>query len=227
MKKLKRLLVVLLLLTAAFFIYVEIVNRNSVNMTYRQKILKAIYPAWMWWAKLTGKNSSEASGKKSPKVSFYSLEAEMNDGSKIDFSKFKGKKVMLVNTASNCGYTNQYSDLQSLYEKHKDSLIVLGFPSNDFKEQEKGTDEEIAQFCKVNFGVSFPLMKKSIVKRSAGQNQVYQWLTDSSKNGWSGQSPEWNFSKYIINEEGALTHYFGPTIPPASNEILDAIKVKP
>jgi glutathione peroxidase len=224
MKKLKRLLIVLLVLTAAFFMYVEIVNRNSVNMTYRQKILKAVYPAIMWWAKLTGKSSAKISGNKTPKTSFYSLQTLMNDGSTVDFSKFKGKKVLLVNTASNCGYTNQYSDLQSLHEKYKDSLIVLGFPSNDFKEQEKGTDEDIAQFCKVNFGVSFPLMKKSTVTREAGQNPVYQWLTDSTKNGWSTQLPQWNFSKYLVDEEGTLTHYFGPTISPTSKEILDAVK---
>lgn len=223
MKKLKRLLLILLLFIAGFFIYVEIVNYNSVDMTYRQKILKAIYPAWMWWAKLTGKNATELSGKKEPIVPFYSLEAIKNDGSKFSFNSMKGKKVLLVNTASNCGYTNQYADLQALQEKFADGLVVLGFPSNDFKEQEKGTDEEIASFCKLNFGVTFPLMKKSSVIKSAQQNPVYQWLTDSSKNGWSAQAPVWNFSKYLVDEKGVLTHYFGPTISPMSPEVIEAI----
>lgn len=223
MKKLKRLLIVLLVLAASFFIYVEIVNRNSVNMTYRQKILKAVYPAWMWWAKITGKNATEVSGKKPPIVPFYSLEAIKNDGTTFPFSSLKGKKVLLVNTASNCGYTNQYADLQALQEKFNNNLVVLGFPSNDFKEQEKGTDEEIAEFCKVNFGVSFPLMKKSSVVKSADQNAVFQWLTDSTKNGWSTKEPSWNFSKFIVDENGVLTHYFGPTISPTSKEVIEAI----
>jgi glutathione peroxidase len=102
--------------------------------------------------------------------------------------------------------------------------MVLGFPANDFKEQEKGSDEEIARFCKVNFGVSFPLMKKSSVIRSSQQNPVFQWLTDSSKNGWSNKQPSWNFSKYLVNEEGVLTNYFGPTISPMSRDVLNAIK---
>ncbi|MBC7948457.1 MAG: glutathione peroxidase [Chitinophagaceae bacterium] len=193
-------------------------------MTYRQKVLKAIYPAWMWWSKLTRKNTKEISVKRAPLVPFYSLKAERNDGSIFDLSSLKGKKVLLVNTASDCGYTNQYEDLQKLHEEFKDSLVILGFPANDFKEQEKGSDEQIAEFCKVNFGVTFPLMKKSTVVRSASQNPVYQWLTDSSKNGWNSKAPSWNFSKYLVNEAGELTHYFGPTTSPGSSDILDAIK---
>jgi glutathione peroxidase len=224
MKKLKRLLIVLAILAVVFFVYVEIVNRNSKNMTYRQKVLKALYPAWMWWAKVTGKNAAELSGKKDPVVSFYTLKSIKNDGTELNFDQFRGKKILLVNTASNCGYTNQYDDLQKLSDQYKDSLVVIGFPANDFKEQEKGTDEEIASFCKINYGVRFPLMKKSTVIKSAEQNPVYQWLTDSSKNGWNNKAPSWNFSKYIVNEKGVLTHYFGPTIPPMSEDILDAIR---
>lgn len=225
MKKLKRFLLVVLLLIAAFAVYVEIVNRNSKNMTYRQKVLKAIYPVWMWFTRLTGKNTTElANDKKQPPVSFYSLRSILNNGDTIDFSVFKGKKVMLVNTASDCGYTNQYSDLQKLSEEYKDKLVVLGFPANDFKEQEKGSNEEIAAFCKKNYGVSFPLMDKSSVVRSAAQHPVYQWLTDSSKNGWNSKPPSWNFSKYIVNENGVLTNYFGPSIPPMSSDVIDAIK---
>jgi glutathione peroxidase len=224
MKKLKRILVVIVMFIIVFIGYVEIVNRNSRNMTYRQKVLKAVYPAWMWFANLTAKNSKELAGTKQPPVSFYTLKGLENNGTQLDFATLKGKKIMLVNTASDCGYTDQYKDLQQLYEENKDSLVIIGFPANDFKEQEKGTDEEIAKFCKVNYGITFPLMKKSTVIPSPQQNAIYQWLTDSTKNGWNNQPPSWNFSKYIVNEEGILTNYFGPTISPMAKDVLDAIK---
>ena len=223
MKKLKRFIIVLLVLIAAFAVYVEIVNRNSINMTYRQKLLKAVYPALMWFTKLTGKNTKELGGNKQPPVSFYSLKGLLNNGDTLDFADLKGKKVMLVNTASDCGYTNQYADLQKLADEYKDKLIVLGFPANDFKEQEKGTDEEIASFCKKNYGVTFPLMQKSSVVKTLEQNLAYQWLTDSTMNGWNAKPPTWNFTKYIVNEYGVLTNYFGPSISPMDNDVIKAI----
>ena len=119
-----------------------------------------------------------------------------------------------MNTASDCGYTAQYDDLQKMYMENKDKLIILGFPSNDFGNQEKGNDEEIAQFCKINFGITFPLMKKTVVKKTSAQNSVFRWLTDKKENGWNDHQPDWNFSKYFVNEEGILTHYFGPSISP-------------
>lgn len=224
MRKLKRFLYVILLLIAAFAVYVEIVNRNSKNMTYRQKVLKAFYPVLMWFNKTTGTKQKKLENEsKTPPVSFYSLSMQANNGDTVHFDSFKGKKVLLVNTASNCGYTNQYDDLQKLTEQFKDSLVVLGFPANDFKEQEKGTDAEIAAFCRQNFGVTFPLMQKSVVIKSLQQNTVFQWLTDSAKNGWNNQFPTWNFSKYLVNEKGMLTHYFDPSVSPLSNEVEDAI----
>jgi glutathione peroxidase len=195
-------------------------------MTYRQKILKAVYPAWMWITRLTGMNSTRienTTGKK-PLVSFYELEAVKNDGSTISFSAFRGKKILIVNTASDCGYTHQYNDLQRLYESYMGKLVVLGFPANDFKDQEKGTDREIAAFCQKNYGVTFPLMQKSSVKKSPAQNPVFRWLTDSSRNGWCNKSPSWNFSKYVINEEGILTHYFDPSVSPQGQEVVKAIQ---
>lgn len=222
-RKLKIALVVVLVFIIAFAVYVEVANRNSKNMTYRQKVLKAVYPVWMWWAKLTGKNTKELSGTKQPPISFYSLKAALNNGDTLDFSSLHGKKVMLVNTASDCGYTNQYSDLQKLSEQYKGRLVVIGFPANDFKEQEKGTDDEIAKFCKANYGVTFPLAKKSVVIKTAQQNPVYQWLTDSSKNGWNEKQPSWNFTKYIVNENGVLTNYFGPSISPLSRDVVKSI----
>jgi glutathione peroxidase len=225
MKKLKRFFIVILILIAAFAVYVQIVNRNSKNMTYRQKVLKAAYPAFMWFTKLTGAKSKKLShAEATPPVSFYTLKTTANNGDMIDFNSFKGKKVLLVNTASNCGYTNQYDDLQKLSEQYKNKLIVLGFPANDFKEQEKGSDAEIADFCKKNFGVTFPLMQKSTVIQSSQQNPVFQWLTDSTKNGWNSQYPSWNFSKYLVNENGALTNYFDPSVSPLGDAVVNAIK---
>jgi glutathione peroxidase len=111
-----------------------------------------------------------------------------------------------------------------LYEKYSGKLEIIGFPANDFKEQEKGTDAEIAAFCKVNFGVQFPLMQKSSVIRSDAQHPVYQWLTDSTKNGWNRKTPSWNFAKYIIDEQGRLTNYFGSSVSPLSKEVIKAIE---
>ena len=128
-----------------------------------------------------------------------------------------------MNTASDCGYTGQYDDLQKLSEAYKNKIVVIGFPANDFKEQEKGSDEEIAAFCRINFGVSFPLMQKSSVKKGAGQNKIFEWLTDSSKNGWNSQQPSWNFCKYIVDEQGRLTNYFGSTIEPLGKEITTVL----
>jgi len=220
MKKLKRFLIVLIV----FFTYVEIVNRNSKNMTYRQKILKAVYPAFIWWTNLTGTNSKALSGNKAPAVSFYDLKGILINGDTLDFAKLKGKKIMLVNTASDCGYTNQYDDLQKLADRYKDKLMVIGFPANDFKQQEKGSDNEIAQFCKLNFGVTFPLMQKSIVVKSTGQNPVFQWLTDAAKNGWNDKAPTWNFSKFLVDEKGILIRYFDPSVSPLSSAVIKAIE---
>lgn len=209
---------VLLLLTA----YVFYVNRNSKDMTIRQKLLKAFYPALMW---VSGKKANQFGNEhaKAP-VPFYSLKATTNSGTEFDFSQLKGKKVLLVNTASDCGYTGQYDDLQKLHERYQNKLVILGFPANDFKEQEKGSDEDIAQFCKINFGVTFPLMKKSSVIKGAAQNPVFKWLSDSTLNGWSNKQPSWNFSKYLINEEGELVHYFDPAVSPLSKELISAIE---
>jgi len=157
-------------------------------------------------------------------VSLYTLKATLNDGTTLNMASLKGKKILLVNTASDCGYTSQYEQLQKLYSQYGNTLVVIGFPANDFKEQEKGTNEEIASFCKKNYGVSFPLAEKSIVIKKTDQNSIFQWLTDASKNGWNNQAPTWNFCKYLVNEEGMLINYFGPAVEPTSEEIVNAIK---
>jgi glutathione peroxidase len=223
-RRLKRVLIALFILSLAFYAFVEISNRNSKNMTTRQKILKAVYPIWIWFTNRRGIKTKRLSNEKAmPTVSFYSLKDTLNNGTTFDFESLQGKKVMLVNTASDCGYTGQYDDLQKLSEQYKDSLVIIGFPANDFKEQEKGSDEEIAAFCRLNFGVSFPLMKKSSVKKGTDQNKIFEWLTDSTRNGWNNQPPSWNFCKYIVDEQGRLTHYFGSTIEPLGKEITEAL----
>jgi glutathione peroxidase len=225
LNKLKKLFLVLILLLISFWGYVEIINRNSKKMTIRQKILKAVYPLFTFWSRSAGKNVTELSNNSvKPIVPFYSLNDTLNNGSTLDFSALKGKKVLLVNTASDCGYTPQYTDLQKLYEQYGNKVTIIGFPANDFKEQEKGTDDQIAQFCKANFGVTFPLMKKSIVIKSNDQNTVYKWLTDAAQNGWNSKAPSWNFSKYLVNEEGTLINYFDPAVSPLSDEVINAIK---
>jgi glutathione peroxidase len=222
--KLKKVILVLTLLLVSFWGYVEIVNVNSSHMTARQKILKAIYPVFRWFAKSGDRNGDELTNKTAkPPVSFYSLKGILNNGDEYDFKLLRGKKVMLVNTASDCGYTPQYTELQELYDRYGANLVVIGFPANDFKDQEKGTDEEIATFCKRNFGVSFPLMKKSVVIKGNGQNPVFNWLTDAAENGWNNKQPSWNFSKYLVNEEGYLINYFGPAVSPVSEDVLRAV----
>ncbi len=196
-------------------------------LTGRQKLLKWIYPLLMFLKgkdDKTGKQLSRPQGK-TAQSSFYDLKAIANNGKEISMSDFKGKKVMIVNVASNCGFTPQYDQLEKLYKENETKLVVLGFPANDFKDQEAGSDKEIEQFCRVNFGVSFPLFKKQSVLKPA-QNNVYQWLTDETKNGWNNQQPVWNFSKYIVNENGELENYYGSSVSPLSKEVLDSLKLK-
>ena len=223
--KLKKLFLVLGMVLAAGWGYVEIINMNSRTMTTRQKILKAIYPVFAWLVRTGDQNKAVLTNETlKPIVSFYSLKSQLNNGGELDFNSLKGKKILLVNTASDCGYTPQYTELQKLYDQYRDQVVVLGFPANDFKDQEKGSDEEIASFCKKNFGISFPLMKKSIVIKTEGQNNVFKWLSDSTQNGWNNKPPSWNFSKYLINETGMLVNYFGPSVSPVSAGVINAIK---
>jgi len=175
--------------------------------------------------RLFGLNSSVLENTKnvSPPVMFYELKAVTNDENEFQFSELKGKKVLIVNVASDCGYTAQYEALQKLHEKQKDKVTVLGFPANDFQEQEKGSDEEIKQFCKANYSITFFLFKKSKVVKGEGQNPIYDWLTNPNKNGWNEHQPDWNFSKYLIDEKGKLLYFFGPSISPLGSEIISVI----
>ncbi len=183
-----------------------------------------VYPIFSGLNKLTGKSFNILKSTTVSNTSFYSLKATLNNGTVLDFSGLKNKKVMIVNTASDCGFTNQYEGLQELHEKYKDQLQIIGFPSNDFGEQEKAADETIAQFCKINYGVTFPLVQKSVVRKKDGQHEVYQWLTDENKNGWNYVEPTWNFCKYLIDEQGNLTHFFEAGVEPMGKEIIAALE---
>lgn len=145
-------------------------------------------------------------------------------GEEFDFSTLKGKKVIVVNTASKCGLTPQYKDLEALYKEYKDKgLVIIGFPANNFMEQEPGTNEEIAAFCERNYGVTFPMMDKISVKGD-DTAPIYQFLTQKSKNGVQDSEVEWNFQKYLINENGELVKVIGPRTLPTDPEIVNWIK---
>lgn len=144
-------------------------------------------------------------------------------GKEFDFATLKGKKVIIVNTASKCGLTPQYKDLEALYKEYKDKgVVVVGFPSNDFAGQEPGTNEEIAAFCERNYGVTFPMMDKVTVK-GKDKAAIYEFLTQKSKNGLQDSEVEWNFQKYLINEKGQLEKVVSPRTLPGDQEIIDWI----
>jgi glutathione peroxidase len=125
------------------------------------------------------------------------------EGGIIDFSAYKGKKILIVNTASECGYTPQYEGLQKLYETHKDKLVIIGFPANNFGEQEPGSNEQIAGFCKKNYGVTFPMAAKISVKGD-DMATIYTWLTNKDYNGYESSTVKWNFKKYLITDPQLL-----------------------
>lgn len=163
-------------------------------------------------------------GTVNAQTGFYNLKAKDIDGQEFDFSALKGKKVMIVNTASKCGFTPQYEQLQELYEKHGDKdFVVLGFPANNFMGQEPGTLEEIKEFCSVKFGVTFPMMEKISVK-GKDIHPVYQWLTEKEKNGVEDSKVKWNFQKYLINEKGELEKVYYSRTSPTDPQIINWIK---
>jgi glutathione peroxidase len=153
---------------------------------------------------------------------------QVNDlyGEAFDFSNLKGKKVMVVNTASECGLTPQYAELQKLYDTYKDqNFVIVGFPANNFGGQEPGTDMEIATFCKENYGVTFPMMSKISVKGS-DMHEVYHFLTEKNKNGFQDSEVSWNFQKYLLNEKGELAMVIAPRTLPTDPKIVAWIESK-
>lgn len=154
--------------------------------------------------------------------SFYDFKLKDINGKEVDFAEFKGKKLLLVNVASKCGYTKQYAQLQELYAEHGDKIVILGFPTNNFGGQEPGSNEEIAAFCDAEFGVTFPMFEKISVK-GFDKHPLYRWLSDASQNGWNNEEPSWNFCKYFVNEKGELVKFFPSSVAPLDEEILNLI----
>jgi len=157
-------------------------------------------------------------------TSFYDFAVNDISGEEYSFSQLKGKKVLVVNTASKCGLTPQYEGLQELYEKYGgDDFMIVGFPANNFAKQEPGSNEEIATFCQKNYGVTFPMMSKISVKGD-DQHPLYKWLTSESENGLEDSEVTWNFQKYMIDEEGQLVGHFAPTVKPDSKKLITWIE---
>lgn len=156
--------------------------------------------------------------------SFFDFTVKSIDGNKIDFSVYKGKKILIVNTASECGFTGQYKGLQELYEKYKDQLVIIAFPANNFGKQEPGTNEEIGQFCTKNYGVTFPISEKISVK---GDNidPLFKWLTSAENPDFTG-SIKWNFEKFLLDENGKLIRRFRSMTKPTGDDLIKAIEEK-
>jgi glutathione peroxidase len=155
--------------------------------------------------------------------SFYDFKVKDIDGKDFDFSSLKGKKILIVNTASKCGNTPQYAQLQELYEEYANKgFTIIGFPANNFGQQEPGTNKEIEEFCTKNYSVTFPMMEKISVKGD-DMHPLYQWLTQKSKNGVLDSEVTWNFQKYLIDEKGNLVKTVAPKIKPNDEQILSWI----
>ena len=158
------------------------------------------------------------------KQSIHQFKVKDLNGKTFDFATLKGKKILVVNTASKCGYTPQYEQLEAIYKKYKgENFVIVGFPANNFGSQEPGTNAEIATFCQANYGVTFPMMSKISVKGS-DMNEVYQFLTKKAKNGLKDSNVEWNFQKYLLNEKGELEQVYLSGVNPTDAKIVNWIK---
>lgn len=154
--------------------------------------------------------------------SIYDFTVESLDGGTINFADFKGKKILIVNTASECGFTPQYEGLEALYQKYKDRLVIVGFPANNFGGQEPGTNTEIKEFCKKNYGVTFPMAAKISVKGD-DTAPIYKWLCNKAENGVLDAEVAWNFGKFLLDEKGTLLNYFPSKVAPMDEEITSKL----
>jgi glutathione peroxidase len=155
--------------------------------------------------------------------SIYDFKVPALEAGTIDFSQFKGKKILIVNTASKCKYTPQYDALEKLYERYKAKLVIVGFPANNFFFEERGSNKDIAAFCKDKYGVTFPMAAKISVK-GRKMAAIYHWLTEQKYNGFKDNGVKWNFQKYLLNEKGRLVHIFYPNTAPDDPEVIAAIE---
>ena len=154
--------------------------------------------------------------------SIYDIPLSTSSGEPFSLSNSKGKKILIVNVASKCGYTSQYKDLQALYQNHSDKVEIIAFPCNDFGGQEPGSNAQILEFCSANYGVQFPVMDKVNIKKGK-VHSIYKWLTDPNLNGWNSTSPSWNFGKYLIDEKGNLLKYYPSSVNPTSDKIISQL----
>ena len=185
------------------------------------KLKQAFYPLIMLFK---GKRKDVFQSLPSePLISIYSISIKGIEGNSINIADYKGHYILIVNVASECGYTPQYSQLQELYEEFGQHLVVLGFPSNEFGGQELAENEQIIKFCRENYKVTFPLAAKSSVIGPA-KNTLYQWLTSNQLNGWNSKVPDWNFCKYLVDDEGKLLKYFSQKVSPFDEEIIQHLR---
>lgn len=174
----------------------------------------------------TGQSSQKSKNTTNMAENIYQFKVTGLEGETFDFSTLKGKKIMIVNTASKCGLTPQYEDLQAVYEKYREKgLVIIGFPANNFNAQEPGTNADIATFCQRNYGVTFPMMEKISVKGD-DMHEVYKFLTQKSRNGHSDSEVEWNFQKYLIGTDGKLEKVIAPRTLPSDREVIEWIENK-
>ncbi len=166
---------------------------------------------------------AQTAKESNPNESIYNIKImQLDEKTALDLSQYKGKKILFVNTASECGFTPQYEDLQKLQDKYPEKLVVIGSPCNQFGGQEPGNSDQIATFCKKNFGVTFMLTQKLDVK-GTNQHPLFQWLTSKSKNGVLDSEVKWNFNKFLVDENGKLVAYFASTTGPMSSDITKLI----
>jgi len=179
--------------------------------------------SFLFWS-CQGQNKPAKTDAAMTKQTIYQFKVEDLSGKTFDFASLKGKKIMIVNTASKCGLTPQYKELEALYKEYSSKgFVIVGFPANNFAGQEPGTNEEIASFCQLNYGVTFPMMGKVSVKGD-DMCAVYQFLTQKSKNGFEDSEVSWNFQKYLVNEKGELEKVITPRTLPNDPEVLNWIK---
>tara|TARA_B100000941_G_C28487858_1_gene546066 strand:- start:303 stop:905 length:603 start_codon:yes stop_codon:yes gene_type:complete len=190
--------------------------KNIIMFTFASTVITGVFS--MAFSKNVIEHKEVINGSKS----FYDLSINDINGEEINLERFKGKKVMIVNVASRCGYTSQYKDLQSLYERNKDKLEIIAVPCNDYGSQESGSNSEIKLFCETNYGVTFTMGSKQKIK-SSPISDLYRWLSDPKQNGWNSSLPSWNFCKYVINEDGQLTHFLRSGVSPTGREMSEII----
>ncbi len=190
-------------------------------------MIKVFYTTAVAFALTAFSFSSQTEFSENKKLSsIYDYSCKDLNGDQFDFTALKGKRVLIVNTASKCGYTSQYEDLQKLYETYGgDKFIIVGFPANNFGKQEPGSNEEIASFCQKNYGVTFPMMEKSSVK-GEDINELYSWLTQKDLNGVEDESVSWNFNKFLIDENGNWVTKYGSNVNPLDEKIVSFAKGK-